>query len=133
MFDPADTVPVDAFVRVKVVLVCVPGTQQQGHTVVPAGDDDGDIAMQAGDAVAAQTVAQQNGVVGFPRRIGGLVQFFLELAAQHIRRIVQALRHQHDIHDIPTAGRTQIRLPLHHFAYHEFQPHGGIVVFFDKF
>jgi hypothetical protein len=33
---------------------------------------------------------------------------------------VQALSHQHDVDNVPAAGRTQIRLPLHDFTCDEF-------------
>lgn len=106
VLDPADAVPVGAFVGIEIMLVCMPAAEQERDAVVAAGDNNGNVAMEAADAVAAQAVAQQDGVVGLAGFVGGFVQLFLDLAAQDIRRIMQALGHQHDIHDILAAGRT---------------------------
>ena len=106
VFDPTDGVPVDAFMGVEILLIAAAAAEQQGHAVVAAGDDDGDVTVEAGNAVAAQAVAEQDGVVGLAGGVGGFVQLFLDLAAEDIRRIVQSLRHEHDVDDVLASGST---------------------------
>ena len=107
--------------RVEVLLVAVFRAEQQRDAVMGPGDDDGDFRAEPDHAVAAQAVAEQRRIIGPVLDIARPLQRLLHLAAQPVRLIVQALRHQDDIHDVLRPGRAEVRLPLHDLAGDQLQ------------
>ena len=106
---------------IEVLLVAFLRAEQQRDAVVGPGNDDGNLGAEPDHAVAAQAVAQQRGVVGPVLDIARPLQGLLHLAAEPVRLVVQALRHQHDIHDVLRAGGAEVRLPLQHLADDQLQ------------
>jgi hypothetical protein len=99
-FYPSGTIPIDATVTVKVLLISFLGAQQQGDTIMAARDNDGDFCGQPHDAVAAKAIAEQGSVVPAALNIAGAVERLPGLSAEFVRFIVQALRHQNHIDNV---------------------------------
>ncbi len=89
----------------------------RGMTIgMPDGEPD--------DAVAAQAVAQERGLVRPALDVVRAGESFLHFRAELVRLVVQPLRHQDDVHDVLRAGRAEIRLALQDFARDQLKPFG---------
>ena len=79
--------------------------------------------MQTDDAVAAQGVPEQAGIVGAALSVMVAFENLLHLGAQPVRLIVQALGQQDHLDEIFGARGDEVGLALQHLANDELQNH----------
>ena len=121
--DPAAGLEVDAGMALEVVEVPLLAAQEERDAVVGAGDDQGDVPRrQAHQAVAAQGIAQQHGVV---LRLVHRGQHFLQ-PGRHagLADVVQSLGQELDVDLVDRPGHRGAQLAVEDFAGNQFQAHG---------
>jgi hypothetical protein len=122
-FYPSGTVPIDASVALEVFGVLVFRAEQERNAVMATRNDYGNLGRQTYDAVAAQAITEEGGVILPALNIARTVEGLPDLGTELIRLVVQALRHQDDVNGVLRAGRAQIGLSLHYLTDYKLESH----------
>ncbi len=124
-FEPAGGAEVGAGVAVELLFVAGAGAEQERDAIVGARDDDGDGAgLEAVEAIAAEGVAEQDGVV-FVRGHG--IDAGLDLVAHGgAGTVVEALAEEFGVDGMRRAGEGVSAFAIEDFASNELQAHRRI-------
>lgn len=126
-FEPAGGAVVGAGVLVEVALVLLAAAHEEGNAAVGAGQHEHGVAgFEAVQAVAAQAVAEQDGVVlAGGHGVDALLQILGHgLAAE----VMEALGHKLDVDLVGRAGQFRAHLAEEHFATDQFEAHAALLV-----
>ena len=120
---PPGGTEIDARSVVEIFLVTLAAAHEQGDAIVGAGNDQRQgAALQARHAVAAQGVAEEQGLVA--RRVSGVGDLLEPGAHSRAAEVVQSLGEELDIHLVGRAGHRGAHLAVEHLAGDQFQAHG---------